>query len=55
MRPGDTILNLGTNIGMTAIIIAKMFPFVHIIGVKPMRYIFAAAQRNVKEMESKIV
>jgi len=47
--PGSTVLDLGTNIGITAIIVAKMFPGVRIIGVEAMPPNFACALENIKQ------
>ena len=49
IRDGDTVLDLGSNVGITAIVVAKMFPTVRVIGVEPVPYNFAAALRNVDE------
>jgi FkbM family methyltransferase len=43
----STVLDLGTNIGITAIMIAKLFPTVRVIGVEPMPPNFACALENI--------
>ena len=48
LPPGSVVLDLGTNIGITAILIAKMFPGVRIIGVEAMPPNFACALENIK-------
>jgi len=46
--PGSTVLDLGTNVGITAIVVAKMFPDVRVIGVEAVPYNFLAALKNVE-------
>jgi ribosomal protein L11 methylase PrmA len=50
LRDGDIVLDLGSNIGLTAILIAKMNPGVKVIGVEPSPVNWVAAQRNIKKM-----
>lgn len=47
VQPGDVFLDLGTNVGMTAILLAKMFPLARIVGVEPMPFNYAAAMYNI--------
>lgn len=49
IKDGSTILDLGTNVGITAITMAKMFPNARIIGVEPMPPNFACALENVEK------
>ena len=50
LRDGDIVLDLGSNIGLTAILIAKMNPGVKVIGVEPSPVNWVAAQRNIRKM-----
>jgi FkbM family methyltransferase len=50
VRAGDVILDLGTNIGLTAILIAKLMPNVRIIGVEASPFNWIAAERNIRKM-----
>jgi hypothetical protein len=43
IKDGDVILDLGTNIGLTAIIVAKLWPRVTVIGIEPVPFNYAAA------------
>jgi FkbM family methyltransferase len=47
---GDTVLDLGTNIGLTAILAARRWPGVRVIGIEPSPYNWLAAQRNIRTM-----
>ena len=47
IKPGDTVLDLGTNVGITAIMVAKMFPGVRVIGVEATPFNYAAAIKNI--------
>lgn len=49
VKDGSTILDLGTNVGITAITMAKMFPNAKVIGVEPMPPNFACALENVEK------
>lgn len=49
IKEGSTILDLGTNVGTTAITMAKMFPQARVIGVEPMPPNFACALENVEK------
>lgn len=42
-----SLLDLGTNVGITAILLAKLFPACRVIGIEPAPPLFAAALRNL--------
>lgn len=46
--PGSTILDLGTNVAVTAVLVAKLFPDVKVIGVEAIPYNYVAALKNVE-------
>ena len=48
ITPGSIILDLGTNVGITAIILAKLFPSASVIGVEALPYNYVAALKNVR-------
>ncbi len=48
IKDGDVVLDLGTNIGLTAIIVAKLWPQVSVIGIEPVPFNYAAALENLK-------
>ena len=43
---GDVLLDLGTNVGMTAILLAKMFPLARVVGIEPMPRNLGFARHN---------
>ena len=47
---GDTVLDLGTNIGLTAILAARRWPGVRVVGIEPSPYNWLAAQHNIRTM-----
>ena len=47
IKHNDTLLDLGSNIGITAILLAKMWPTIRVIGIEPIPYNYALALRNV--------
>lgn len=49
VKPGAVLLDLGTNVGITAIVLAKLYPHARIVGVEPAPPNFAAAVANVRE------
>jgi FkbM family methyltransferase len=49
LRPGDTVLDLGTNVGLTAMVIAQMNPGVRVIGIEPSPFNYAAAIENIRK------
>lgn len=48
IKENDTILDLGSNVGITAILLAKMFPGIRIIGVEALPYNYASAIKNIR-------
>lgn len=48
IKDGDTVLDLGTNVGLTAITVAKVFPKVRVIGVEPSPWNYMAAIANIE-------
>jgi FkbM family methyltransferase len=49
VKPGSILLDLGTNVGITAIVLAKLYPHARVVGVEPAPPNFAAAVANVRE------
>lgn len=44
---GMLFLDLGTNVGMTAILLAKLFPLATVLGIEPMPLNYASALHNI--------
>ena len=46
-NPGDVVVDIGANEGLFSIMIAKMFPYVRVIGCEPIPRTFFQALRNI--------